>query len=86
MHYLSPFSHFARGSQPLILNDNFRTYIWPRFIFTEPLWIFRIKSPFRYNADFEYGYKTIFEKLESRYIDCGRKYLALTLRQLALLS
>ena len=26
-------------------------------------------------ADFEYGYKTIFEKLESLYIDCGRRIL-----------
>ena len=56
-YYLNPFSHFARGSQPLTLHTNFRTYIWPRFIFSEPLWIFRIKSPFCYSADFQYrGY------------------------------
>ena len=58
-----------------ILNTNFRTYIWPRFIFTEPLWIFRIKSPFHYSADFEYGYKTVFLTLESSYIDCWRRIL-----------
>ena len=75
MYYLNPFSHFARGSQPSVLNINFQTYIWPRFIFSEPLWIFRIKTPFRYSADFEYGYKTIFEKLERLYISCGRKIL-----------
>ena len=75
MNYLSPFSHFARGSQPSILNTNFRTYVWPRFTFTAPLWIFRIKSPFHYSADFEYGYKTVFQTLESRYIDCGRRIL-----------
>ena len=37
LHFLSPFSHFARGSQPSVLQTNFQTYIWPRFIFTEPL-------------------------------------------------
>ena len=65
IHYISPFSHFARGSHPHILETNFRIYVWPRFIFTEPLWIFRIKTPFHYSADFNYGYKTIFGSLES---------------------
>ena len=37
MYYLSPFSHFAMGLQPAVLNTNFCTYIWPRFIFSEPL-------------------------------------------------
>ena len=80
MHYLSPFSHFARGSQPTVLNINFRTYIWPRFIFSEPLWIFRIKKPFRYSSDFEWGYKTVFENLERKYVDCGRRILGVAQR------
>ena len=75
LHFLSPFSHFARGSQPSVLETNFQTYVWPRFIFTEPLWIFRIKSPFYYSAPFVYGYKTRFESLERLYLKCAKRIL-----------
>ena len=74
-HFISPFSHFARGYHPKTLETNFNVYVWPRFSFTEPLWIFRIKTPFHYRADFNYGYKTKFEKLENLYIGFGRKIL-----------
>ena len=75
MHFVSPFSHFARGYHPRTLETNFDVYVWPRFSFTEPLWIFRIKTPFHYTADFNYGYKTKFENLERLYIGIGRKIL-----------
>ena len=60
------------------LKNKFYAWVFPHFLNSAPLWIFQCFKVIFCNSEPVYGYKTIYKKMNSLYIECGRLILGVS--------